>query len=541
LVLWVNLHGGFFLVAPFFATVIVGELMNARFSPKEALPRKLRKHLFIAFFLCFPALLANPYGYLLPLDIIQNTLNQSVTGMNKISDYLPTYIFNAAPYHLLDYLIIAMLIFVFLQWQKLKERHPDWVSILSFLAYCLLFVQMIRVVHFLGPVFMFAGLDLLAKKEHSWAWPKHLKANILVTAFSVITLLFIGWRTWSAYDCIITAPAQRVSQMLDPSSNSVWTEADYIEKHLDGENIGNIYSDGGVLVFRFWPEKKVMIDPRAFPYDAWIDQYFRFTDGVGIADFVSRYPADYWLINYSKLSPFQWFIKSKDWHLAFLGPKGGVFVPNSSNNSATVISPKVENMYDQNAIATAFLNALLLDDLNFAEKLTNIANNNLSENCGIQGAFIKEMRDTLKGYKALSSKNYMEAAALFDQDNTHFKNKGRAYEIYMLLAAESLETGNYGAMRHWALKAYRTIGNNKTMNDLYNMALADWYYRQYATDHVDTNPPTDDLTWKRITAFILKHEDSIPEHLRFIAETAHAMNKGQYDSPGKFIPRKIIQ
>ncbi|MCP3908058.1 MAG: hypothetical protein GY712_08575, partial [Oceanicoccus sp.] len=180
LVLWINMHGAFFIASLFFACVVAGELLNARFSPDQAMPKKLRKHFLIALGLCIPALLLNPFTYELPLEIMGTLLKNEVAGYSRISAYLPTFIFNFPPHYMLDYLIAAMVLFVFLLWQKLKLRQTDWVVILSFVAYCILFIQMGRTTAYLAPVFLFAALDLLAEKERSWAWPVSLSGQILL-------------------------------------------------------------------------------------------------------------------------------------------------------------------------------------------------------------------------------------------------------------------------------------------------------------------------------------------------------------------------
>ena len=147
LIVWVNSHGGFVLSALFFISVAVGEVLNAGFGLAKAMPIKLRMHFFLALALCLPALLVNPYGYALPLDILSGNF-VSTAEMKLYSKifppYTPTYLSNSPPSYALDYLLIAMVIYSFLLWQALKNGQIDWVIILPFLAYSFVFVQFER-------------------------------------------------------------------------------------------------------------------------------------------------------------------------------------------------------------------------------------------------------------------------------------------------------------------------------------------------------------------------------------------------------------
>ena len=537
LVLWINLHGAFFLAAPLMLAVLIGELLNAKFSPGEALPPRLRKHLLIGLVLCLPALLLNPYGYQLPLTIVLDVMNKATVGMANISDYLPTYQYNAPPYYLLDYLVIAMVIFVFLVWQKLKERQTDWVVTLAFLAYSFLFIQMIRVVHFLGPVFLFSALDLLGRKERSWAWPRNALGMASFTGISFALVAFIGWRAIQGHGCSLRDPAGHVAYMFDESSASVATEAAYIAEHLPGKRIGNIYRDGGVLIYKLWPEKKVMIDPRAFPYKSWIERYFQFAeDGRDVDKFVSGMNADFWLINYAKLNPFQWFARSEEWRPLYFGPRAAIFVPTEEAPEAPVVAPEIASMRDQNSLGLIFVNALFFDDLGFASHIYKVARQNIQGNCGNQKRFLDEMRDTLAGHQAFRKGDYLNAARLFVTGNKIFRNHDKASESYMLLAGEARKRGELKKMREHALQAYLLLPS-KRMIDLYNMAIADWLYRH--SPGALLLPPEDDLSWSRITDYIIDHEDELPPERAFIKETAHAMLEGTFDGEAPFVPRYL--
>ena len=157
-IMWVNTHGAFVLSALFFISIGLGEVLNVGFGSPKAMPAKLRIHFFLALALCLPALLVNPYGYALPLDILSGNY-LSVSALETFSHtnkaYWPTSAYNTPPNYAIDYLFMAIVIYIFLLWQLLKNQQIDFVSILAFLAYTYLFVQFARSTYPLAPVFVF--------------------------------------------------------------------------------------------------------------------------------------------------------------------------------------------------------------------------------------------------------------------------------------------------------------------------------------------------------------------------------------------------
>ncbi|HIE54893.1 MAG TPA: hypothetical protein EYP90_06905, partial [Chromatiaceae bacterium] len=106
LILWENSHGAFFIVALFFVAIIAGEILNVFFSPSQALPSNVRKHLFISLGLCIPALFINPFGYELPLHILNTVLGLAPPPDTRTKEFWPTFMFNDPPYYMLDYMIL---------------------------------------------------------------------------------------------------------------------------------------------------------------------------------------------------------------------------------------------------------------------------------------------------------------------------------------------------------------------------------------------------------------------------------------------------
>ena len=109
----------------------------------------------------------------------------------------------------------------------------------------------------------------------------------------------------------------------------------------------------------------------------------------------------------------------------------------------------------------------------------------------------------------------------------------------MKLAEQARSEGDLKTMRRYALQAYLLVQDDqRRMIDLYNMALADWLYRHSKMALV--LPPKDDLTWERITDYIIQHEKELPPDRAFIAKVAHEMQAGTFDADkAPFIPRNL--
>jgi hypothetical protein len=86
-------------------------------------------------------------------------------------------------------------------------------------------------------------------------------------------------------------------------------------------------------LWKIWPENKVFIDARQFPYREWSEEYWKVFHSNTVYDhpekikaFIDRYPADLWLVGYDSSAVTQWLFHSQEWKLAFYGRSAAVFV-----------------------------------------------------------------------------------------------------------------------------------------------------------------------------------------------------------------------
>ncbi len=539
LIIWVNMHGAFFISSLFFAATIIGEIMNSLFSASQAMPARLRKHYFIAMALCIPAILLSPFGYELPLTIIREVLANE--NINKyVISYKPTLEFNGPPLYMLDYMIMAMLLFVLLLWQKLKNKQTDWVLILAFLGYCAIFTQVARATFYLGPVFLFTCMQMLSEKKDSWVWSPSKINRSLITVLCILLTILIGWRTVSDNSCKLFGYKDSIKLAFGISDSFPIAETEYIKKNMTGLKIGNIYRDGGYLIYQLWPKKKVMIDPRYFPFRDWVDDYITFSQGRDVEQFIKRNRADYWLIRYNNIVAFQWFYQSKGWKPALLGPTGAVFIPSDDRGIPSTISPEISTKVGFEYIVPAFIAATQTNNLKFAEHLAEIAKNNIGCFCEKNKIIVNEMIETIPGLRAYNSGEYEKAARILGRTTKYIPTQNKAARGLMLLAEQYWSKGDITDARNLYLRAFK-ISSLKTITDIYNFTLLDWRHNHSAdVTHEDRD---DYLNWQNFVDLILTQKNKLPQSQQFIVKMAMAMKERRYDgtaplvlSDGSFSP-----
>ncbi|MGD9169023.1 MAG: hypothetical protein PVI97_03070 [Candidatus Thiodiazotropha sp.] len=536
LIVWVNIHGAFFLSALFFASAIIGELLNLRFNPDQAMTGHLRKHFFIAMLLCFPSILVNPYGFELPLGIIESLVTQSAQDYGNVGAYNPTYVLNKAPYYLLDYLILAMFVFVVLLWQKMKLRQTDWVVILSFVIFSALFIQMIRTTYFLAPVFIFSSLDLLRSKTKSSLWPGKLMLKNIITIFSTFIVGAISFRVINFGGVSITDHVNWLEKAQYVGYRFPQAEADYIASSLKGHKIGNFYGDGGYLIYRLWPEKQVMIDPRYFPFKEWIDGYIRFSsEGEDIQEFVESMPADFWLIGYDRTPVFYWFSHSKQWSLAFFGPVGAIFVPSNDFNGVIRYSWQINGFSSIGEISKALGAAIILRNIPLAKELRAIADRNIDSDFRYKDTFIDEIDNLLQGMEALENQDLNRAADLFAKGESNRHALSLSAKLYRYLASLAWRDKDYLKARVLSIAAYDVLPT-KTFPDMYNISLTDWHVQH--GEQSDLKEVKNDVLWEKYVNAIIDNQEMISKEQKFIIDTAIAMKKGYYNGKADLFQQK---
>jgi len=321
MLLWVNSHGGFIFGAGFLLIMGLGEGLNVLLSPEEALPPSVRRHFLFSLFLSGLTLFVTPYGPRYPGYLLSSLLSASEEYFGTIEAYLSILDPRTAHFHYPSYLALAASILLVLMAGKLKRLRPDWAILLCNLAFALLFIRFLRATYYWAPVFSLSAVHLLAGRV-PWLWPKRRALALGMGSAIALTCVFLGAR--AGFDTVCKPYGPRWSGFGVSYQNPV-EEAGFIRDHLSAYRLGNDYTSGGYLLWALWPDTKVMIDPRQFPFKAWLGQYGAFHSGRGTREFLRKFPFEVCCVRYECRGLVTWFLGARDWKIAFYGPSAAVF------------------------------------------------------------------------------------------------------------------------------------------------------------------------------------------------------------------------
>jgi hypothetical protein len=318
---WVNSHGGFLFGAAFLCVIGVGEALNVLFSPARAVSPRVRRHFFFALALSGPAMFATPYGWRYPGYLLTSLLGKEEGYFQVIEAYLSTLDPRAAHFHYAVYMVLAGLLLLAMMARDLRRGRPDWAILLASLAFGFLYTRFLRATYFWAPVFSLSAVHLLAARP-GWAWPGARGLRLAMGSAVALGCLFLGGR--AGFDAVCKPYGPRWLGFGISYMNPV-EEAEFIRTRLSAYRLGNDYTSGGYLLWALWPETRVMIDPRQFPFQSWLDRYGAFHAGRGVREFLRDFPFQVCCVRYECRELVLWFLQAPDWKIAFYGPSAVVF------------------------------------------------------------------------------------------------------------------------------------------------------------------------------------------------------------------------
>ena len=319
---WVNTHGGVVFGAVFLGLLAVGEAMNGLFSPDEALPEATRRHFFMALALCVPALFATPYGWRYPYELFMGLVvraDASVAEFRTVGAYQTIFHPLARWHHLIEYLAFAALTLAVLGSHRWRRARPDWTLVLTNLGMALIYCQFLRTTYFWAVVFTFSAVSLI-RPGPAWLTDQRSRSYPYVLAALVLLGVAVSSRAVLETRC-------RPLTGFGISHYNPVEEAAFIREHLAGLRLGNDYDSGGYLLWALYPDTKVFIDARYFPYKPWYRQYTQFLYGRDQAfrdAFIRKYDPDIWCLIYD-FPRMDYFLKSDRFRIVHYGPSACIF------------------------------------------------------------------------------------------------------------------------------------------------------------------------------------------------------------------------
>jgi len=477
MLIWVNTHGGFVFGATFFFLLGLGELLNTWLAPYNVLPHKVRKHLLIAFPLSALAVVCTPYGIAYPLqlavELFPNAANMKL--INTVSAYTPTFLIR--DYTLRFVLAANLSIFIFIVLAFCRFRRLEWSTLLANLFFAWLYTRFLRTTYFWAPIVLFSFLYLISNQRRP-APAGRLKKTLfcLLLPLAVTTTgVYVAWDIVSHYGRYSTNRGLHLSL----GYSSPFTEADYIKKNYPHVKIGNTYDQGAYLLYKLWPENKVFIDARQFPYKDWYMEYFAFSRGKNLDQMLKKYPADLWCIGHTFERLQFALLWKKEWKLAFYGDNAAVIVrsdiPLPVDNQ--VASERLFHLQNLPIAKKIIRFAVSIGDYQTADKmLASFAGRFHTDK---QKIIIDYYKDFIAGLKAYRKHDYEKTKThLMRIPIDDFAVRYILSNCFLFLSAENWQNNELLPARRNAGKALFFIAKDNPYA-LYNYAIADWYMEQH--------------------------------------------------------------
>lgn len=475
-VLWINSHAGFMFGGIFIGVMFVGEMINGFIAPENALPAKVRKHLFFALMLCALALLATPYGPAYPLHLVERYLSESYLGgssnsLQSVFAYRSIFAAASSSMHYVDYMVLSAVILVILMGLRLFQGRPDFAIILTNLVFAFIFTRYLRTTYFWAPIFSLSAIYLLAQSSPV-VWPKSRSIKFVVGLCVLALAVFLGGR--SIYDTM-AKPISRTWFGFGASYYSPVSESKFIKENLAGYKLGNDYGIGGYLVWDLWPDTKAFIDPRYFPFLSWYDDYRGFVLGKDKGSLLEKFPAQVWILRYGFNRAMENFLSSPDWRLVFFGPSAAVFIKSDMPilPGPAGISEEIDNIKNLDQALMTLQFTTLLGDYQTGKR--------------VMAGMKKNFKWDIQKKKIVGAENYLEGMQL------HYRGKyadaAKKLEISRKIKAIWNNTAlansyNQITRKAWAVgredRAWRAA-NSALMVDitnavnLYNAGVVEWW------------------------------------------------------------------
>ncbi len=536
ILIWVNSHGGFIFAAPFFVCILLGSFLNYIFTKDSKFTAFQLKHITAASALSFFATFITPYGYKYHLSLVIGLLlKPDIENLKTVSAYGPTL---AVPTYVL-YFVIPIIILVFIFISSKHYKHIDWVFVTSNICYAILYTVFGRLMYYWIPVYTFSILYYL-KDDILFYKPKKNWIPALITSIAlIISLDQVRWQTLVSFTNSITWFG------LGDSYINSHEEAEFIAKYYPHYNVGNPYNCGGYFLWRLYPQNKIMIDPRYFPFKSWYDEYIKFVSNKETEKFLQKYQCDILHLQHMDLLLYPYFLTHPDWKLAFYGTGGAVFVKrhiplpdNKIQRSEYIFSyPSLH----QSSLILSF--SLRIGDWEACERILQHMKKEFT--WFNQIAFVEAAENLYMGTRAYYRRDYQTALTLYE------KSLGKVpvppnilSAMYHFKAVDLWTEGKtYDALEY--IKKVLEIKDDDPYG-LFNLGVINWYiYKKQVESGVNflDDPHARSIWLKPFEAFIDFAKDK--PGAKAALDIAYKIINGKYSGKPPLIyppePRIILQ
>jgi len=414
--LWANMHGVFFIGLVLLGAIIVGEVINYWTKRKSRFPKSTVITLSIAGMMSGVVTLLTPYG----TELITNLLNLSSAGVSSnISANIIAFqsvfenIHRGSVELKMEYWGVMAVSFVILfAIYARKNRDLDFGVLLPTLFLSFVYLKYLRA-SFYWPPFWAISLIYLASKERVDLMSVIRKSKP-ITKYG-LALLLIGISIFfpgrALYDAIYQ-PLRYSYFGYGANEGLPVQESKFLKEHNIGTKLFNSYNAGAYLIFDLYPERKVFIDNRSFPYrDNIYNKYMALRDGqVSLGEMEAEFRFDAAVITHHEIVLNQ-FLSSDQWRPVYYGSGGVVFVKNDSDFERDIRSldrHRLDGVKNIIQAASIIRTAQNLNDIDAADHVIDIMKNRLSHQ-KMYGFFYPYYTNAQNGLRAFAREDYKTA------------------------------------------------------------------------------------------------------------------------------------
>lgn len=413
---WANIHGVFFMGLAMLAVIIFGEIINYLINSKHAFPRRTVFILIISGVLSAAATLLTPYG----TDLARHLLNLSVEGVapnitNNIRAYqsvIKNIWIGSVEYKTELWGIMAVSFVILFFANAKKNRDLDFGILLPTIFLSALNLKFLRA-SFYWPPFWAMSFFYLASKERVdlVAGINNAKPLVKGALVALLVSLFVFFPVRSLYN--LTFRPQRFSYLGYGMNYGLPVHASaFLKEHHIGNKLFNSYNAGSYLIFDLYPDRKVFIDNRCFPYKKGVyDKYMAFRDGeISMEEMESEFGFDTAIITNAEIVLNQ-FLASKNWRAVYYGIGGVVLVRNDvkfTNDITKLDRHRFDGLKNLVQAVTIVRTAQNLNDLDTADYVIDIIKKNLSYQ-GLYDYFYPMCKTSQSGLRAFGKGDYDRA------------------------------------------------------------------------------------------------------------------------------------
>jgi hypothetical protein len=330
-IIWVNTHGGFIFGLFFLCSAFAFECISAVIKRKCNL--NIKSYLLCfggAIIMSFFAICINPHGIGYLSGIFHDIINaDSLDPAGHVMEYTslwqnlnpsedsPLYALTSG-WNAIFFFASFVLVWLFL---KKKDAKPDLTLLIVMSIFFAISLLYLRLLAYFGLVYLFAFSYMLAKGSNSLPLKK-------ISLFIVIFSLYFAFSSLYTYATLSQNP-QLAGMPLEKKYPVL--SADFLKKNRLPAPIINEYGFGGYMIWALYPEYKVFVDPRYWPYRKDVlEDCFSFSDNSseGTAkQITSKYPeAKTIFIPLSLLSPARDLLSMPEWKLVYFDHNALIFV-----------------------------------------------------------------------------------------------------------------------------------------------------------------------------------------------------------------------